>query len=436
MTMFGLKEAEVATLVRAIAGDELDRDGIRDRFARATWTGIAEPGDRFAGLVIESLGAADALEGVVARWPPEQWSAGVRSAGVDGIPDEEFATALARWSPRLKSESALLALRQAARYGARLLTPDLPEWPVGLSDLGRHAPTALWMRGTDAALAAMSNSIALVGARAATGYGEHVTMEASAGLVDRGFAIVSGAAYGIDGMAHRAALASHGITVAFLAGGVDRFYPSGHDALLTRMVAEGAVISELPCGQPPTRWRFLQRNRLIAAASQVTIVLEAGWRSGSLNTAGHATEIGRPVGAVPGPVTSAASAGCHRLIRDYNATLVTSAEEMAELAPGRAPADDDASWSGGGAHGATHSDTSETTPATTRYDQEETRLIDALSFSAPREVGDLAARAGLSVAGVQSLLGGLELDGRVVERERGWLKKKPKDATGKPQPLV
>jgi DNA processing protein len=440
MTMFGLKEAEVATLVRAIAGEDLERDDILDRFARATWTGIAEPGDRIAGLVIEALGAADALEGVVARWPAEQWSAAVVAAGVDDVPADEFAQGIARWSPRLKSESALLALRQAARYGARLLTPDLAEWPAGMSDLGLHAPTALWVRGTDAALAALSNSIALVGARAATGYGEHVTMEASAGLVDRGFAIVSGAAYGIDGMAHRAALASHGITVAFLAGGVDRFYPSGHDALLTRMIAEGAVISELPCGQPPTRWRFLQRNRLIAAASQVTIVLEAGWRSGSLNTAGHAAEVGRPVGAVPGPVTSAASAGCHRLIRDYNATLVTNAEEMVELVPGRSLASetpvlfDDPRWSSSDAQSATRIETqgAETVP---RYNQDETRLLDALSVSAPREVQDIAARAGLSVAGVQSLLGALELDDRVVERERGWLKKKPKDAADKPEKL-
>ncbi len=424
--MFGLKEAEVATLIRAIAGEELDRDAILDRFARATWTGIAEPGDRVAGLVVEALGAADSLEGVVSRWPAAQWAAAVSATGVDGIPESEFAEALARWSPRLKSEPALLALRQAARYGARLLTPDVPEWPEGMSDLGLHAPLALWMRGTDAALDALSNSIALVGARAATGYGEHVTMEASAGLVDRGFAIVSGAAYGIDGMAHRAALASHGVTVAFLAGGVDRFYPSGHDALLTRMVAEGAVISELPPGQPPTRWRFLQRNRLIAAASQATIVLEAGWRSGSLNTAGHASEIGRPVGAVPGPVTSAASAGCHRLIRDYDATLVTNAEEMAELMPG---------------HESTRGSSSERTEATPpqtaapSYNQNETRLLDALSVSAPRQVADIAARAGMSVPGVQSLLGALELEGRVVERERGWLKKKPEEKPATPPKL-
>jgi DNA processing protein len=426
MTMFGLKEAEVATLVRAVAGDELDREAIRDRFARATWTGIAEPGDRTAGLVVDAFGAAAALDAVVERWSAERWLAAAEQAGADEIPGAEFQQAIDRWQPRLKSASALLALRHAARLGARLLTPDVEGWPAGLADLGFHAPIALWVRGTDAVLASLSTSISLVGARAATGYGEHVAMEASAGLVDRGFAIVSGAAYGIDGMAHRAALASHGMTVAFLAGGVDRLYPSGHDTLLARIIESGAVISELPCGQPPTRWRFLQRNRLIAAASQATIVLEAGWRSGSLNTAGHAAQVGRPLGAVPGPVTSAASAGCHRLIRDYGATLVTTAEEMAELIPHAAglliSRSDDAS-----------SPKIELVEIARTPD--ETRLLDALSLSAPRTPTDLAARAGLSVTSVQSLLATLELDGWVIERERGWLAKKPEDPN-KPPPKL
>jgi DNA processing protein len=253
-------------------------------------------------------------------------------------------------------------------------------------------------------MAALGSSIALVGARAATGYGEHITMEASAGLVDRGYAIVSGAAYGIDGMAHRAALASHGQTVAFLAGGVDRYYPSGHEALLTRIAEQGAILSELPCGSPPTKWRFLQRNRLIAAASGATVVLEAGWRSGSLNTAGHAGQLGRPTGAVPGPVTSAASAGCHRLIREQNATLVTNADEMAELFPLQEGADRAAPIA--------------------EPTSDQVRVLDALSIAAPRKAPDLAARSGLSVAGVQAVLGVLELESRVVERERGWLKKK------------
>lgn len=226
-------------------------------------------------------------------------------------------------------------------------------------------------------------------------------MEASAGLVDRGYAIVSGAAYGIDGMAHRAALASGGRTVAFLAGGVDRFYPSGHDALLNRIVETGLVVSELPCGQPPTRWRFLQRNRLIAASSLATVVLEAGWRSGSLNTANHARDLGRPIGAVPGPVTSAASAGCHQLVREGHAQLVTNADEMAELAPlpGHTPS----------------------SPASAPHQRAEvTRVLDALSARAPRSVTDVAARSGLAVTETAGVLAVLQLDGRVEERESGW----------------
>jgi len=195
--------------------------------------------------------------------------------------------------------------------------------------------------------------------------------------------------------------------VAILAGGVDRFYPSGHDALLARIVESGAVVSELPCGSPPTKWRFLQRNRLIAAASQATIVLEAGWRSGSLNTAGHAASLGRPIGAMPGPVTSAASAGCHRLIREFAATLVTSAAEMAELVPN--------------AETVYVADPSEANSGLTSV---RVRLIDALSARAPRTVDDLAARAGLSVAEVQAELGSLEIDGGVTERERGWIAQK------------
>jgi DNA processing protein len=301
--------------------------------------------------------------------------------------------------PRLNLPTMLQWLRQAARYGAQLRIPGDEHWPAGFADLQHHGPLALWTRGRDESLAALDRSIALVGARAATGYGEHVTMEASAGLVDRGFAIVSGAAYGIDGMAHRAALASRGDTIAFLAGGVDRFYPSGHDALLTRIVEHGLVASELPCGSAPTRWRFLQRNRLIAAASLATVVLEAGWRSGSLNTASHANEAGRPVGAVPGPVTSAASAGCHRLVREGKASLVTTADEMAELV------------------GPIEADPADLRP------RENTRVLDALSTRAPRSPDDLAARAGLTVAETQSELGRLEIEGIVRASERGWTKR-------------
>jgi DNA processing protein len=415
MTIFGLKEAVVAPLVRAVAGEELSTAELPDRFARASWTGIAEPGDRIAGVLTAALGAADALTAVVERWPIDRVSAALAAAGAEAPDGEELAKALERWMPRLTSSAAVVALKQAARYSVRLIVPGDPVWPAGLADLGDHAPVALWLRGNGSTLATVHRSIALVGARAATGYGEHVAMEASAGLVDRGYTIVSGAAYGIDGMAHRAALASSGQTIAFLAGGVDRFYPSGHEALLTRIVEEGAVVSELPCGQPPTKWRFLQRNRLIAAASRATVVLEAGWRSGSLNTAGHAAALGRPLGAVPGPVTSAASAGCHRLIRDFDARCVTNPDEMAELAP----LDDETLASRdeqSGTEGAQRS--------ADGGDRRQTRVLDALAPRAARSVEEVARRSGLSVTEVQGVLGGLELDGIAVELEGGWVSKR------------
>ena len=400
MTMFGVGENELTPLLTAVAGRDLDRGELEELFARAAWSGIAEPGDRMAGALVAQLGAATALRTLMTSPTAEQLAAALE---IEKATDAQAA--IDRWMPRLRPLDTLATLKQAARVGARLLIPSDLHWPVGVDDLAEHAPLALWVRGTDAALDSLSRSIALVGARAATGYGEHVTMEASAGLVDRGYSIVSGAAYGIDGMAHRAALASHGQTVAFLAGGVDRFYPSGHDALLTRIAEVGAVVSELPCGQAPTKWRFLQRNRLIAAASRATVVLEAGWRSGSLNTAGHAATLGRPLGAVPGPVTSAASAGCHRLIRDYTAICVTNPDEMAELSPLEAAP-------------ALFSDASE--PGSPSSDL--VRLYDALSSRSPRTSADIAARSGLSIAHVQGLLGALALEGEVAERERGWVR--------------
>ena len=393
-TLFGLDRSDVESLAHAVSDEDA-----ADTFARSTWLVLAEPGDRLASVLVGALGAAGALQLLVDRVPLDDILTRLIDAGVDERELTDVQAALDRWLPRFSAAAATRALSQAARFGMKLITPSSPHWPIGVDDLGPNAPVALWLRGQLEALDGLANSIALVGARAATGYGEHVTMEASAGLVDRGFAIVSGAAYGIDGMAHRAALASRGTTIAFLAGGLDRFYPSGHDALLTRIVEMGAVLSEVPCGTPPTKWRFLQRNRLIAAASQATVVLEAGWRSGSLNTAAHALTLGRPVGMVPGPVTSAASAGCHRYIREKPVTLVTGPDEMAQLvAPAESP----------GGFSEEHTDAA--------------RVLDSLSKRTARSASDLAARSGLSVAAVQAALGTLELDDRARQRDGAWLR--------------
>ena len=284
-----------------------------DQMARVILSCVLEPGDADGGRLIMTIGAAGTVQAIF-----------------NTDDDPSTAPLRERALPRFSIGSIEQALGAAARHSAKLITPEHPHWPNRMNDLGDHAPVALWVRGNSEILTD-EKTTAIVGARAATGYGEHITMEITAGLVDRGHTIASGAAYGIDGMAHRAALASGGRTIAYLAGGVDRFYPAGHDALLTRIVEAGAVVSELPCGASPTRWRFLQRNRLIAANSSAVLVTEAGWRSGSLGTASHAARLGRPVGAVPGPVTSAASAGTHRLIREHGAILVTNSEQAAEL---------------------------------------------------------------------------------------------------------
>lgn len=420
MTLFGLDPATVLSL--ALGVRDGDDDDASQTFARAAWSGIAEPGDGAAGFLVGGLGPVDALSAVLDGWSPERLAAACDDHGGlgPGLRDA-MAQGLERWRPRLRSGDVVRSMQQAERVGARLIVPGDPLWPHSVGDLGSHAPLALWWRGTPDALTALGRAIALVGARAATGYGEHVAMEAAAGLVDRGYAIVSGAAYGIDGMAHRSALASSGQTVAFLAGGVDRFYPSGHDGLLTRMAEVGAVIAELPCGSSPTKWRFLQRNRLIAAASSATVVLEAGKRSGSLNTAGHAAALGRPLGAVPGPITSPTSAGCHRLIREFDAVCVTDADEMAELAEG---------WdAGSGVSGAGTPDRDAPAADELRHFRralgiggEHMRVLDALSKRSPRSVPDIAARAGLSTSAVLAVLGDLTMEGTVAERENGWVR--------------
>jgi DNA processing protein len=359
-----------------------DPDAVARHHAHAVWSCLTEPGDGVAGALVAERGAVDALDLALRG---EDSSSPTVNAG------------RARWQPRLTMVDD--ALRRARQVGARLLVPDSGLWPDRLDDLGVHAPMALWLRGDPAALVDPTAALAVVGARAATGYGDHVTGEIVTHVARRGVSIVSGGAYGIDGMAHRAALAAGGRTVAVLAGGVDRAYPAGHADLLARVASGvGAVIAEVPCGTAPTKWRFLQRNRVIAALAEATVVVEAGWRSGSLNTAGHAAALGRPLGAVPGPITSAASAGCHRLLREYDARCVTSADDVLELL-------------GVGATSA---------PDGGDRTDDMTRVLDALSVRSPRHPEDIARRAGFAADEARGILALLELEGRARRGPEGW----------------
>jgi DNA processing protein len=255
--------------------------------------------------------------------PPDPWPEGTLRV---------LARALPRWAPRLADLDPRAALDDLDARGGVLLVPGTPAWPRGLDDLGPSAPLCLWLRGDPDLAGAAVRSVAVVGARAATAYGERVAGDLGAGLAERGVTVVSGGAFGIDVAAHRGALAVGGRTVALLAGGIDRPSPAGNLAVLERIVDDGgALVAESPPGTPPSRARFLQRNRVIAALTGATVVVEAAWRSGALSTAARAGELLRPVGAVPGPVTSMASVGCHRLLRDGAAVCVTDAAQVVEL---------------------------------------------------------------------------------------------------------
>jgi DNA processing protein len=206
-----------------------------------------------------------------------------------------------------------------------------PEWPPQLDALGNSQPYALWLRGTADLRFTCLRSVAIVGSRASTAYGSYVAADIVSVLAESRWAVVSGGAYGIDAAAHRGALAADGATIAVLASGVDVPYPAGHADLFDAIAGHGLLVSEWPPGQLVSRLRFLGRNRIIAALATGTLVVEAGSRSGACKTARHARDLSRPLMAVPGPVTSEQSAGCHQLIRDWHATLVTSPADVIDV---------------------------------------------------------------------------------------------------------
>jgi DNA processing protein len=352
-----------------------------ERLARVAWSRIAEPNDRPAQALVAEVGPVEALRAVLA------------------------GRGLKRWQPRLGDLDPRRDLATLARFGGRLLIPGDEEWPSEMALLGRQAPFCLWVRGPLRLERAGVRSAAIVGARACTPYGERVAAELADGCASRGITVISGAAYGIDGAAHRAALVASGPTVAVLAGGIDRLYPRGNTELIERIARDGAVVTEIPPGSSPTRWRFVERNRLIAALARVTVVVEAAHRSGTMSTVARARALNRSLAAVPGPVTSPASFGCHQLLRN-DAVCVTSVDELAELAgpageflpdPLPLPA-------------APHDG----------LDPGDLRVYDALPLRRAAAVPSLCKVAGLEAESVRAALGRLELRGLAVAEGTGW----------------
>jgi len=366
---------------------------------------LVEPGHRALWSSVATHGPVRVLEGLLA-------------GGFEGINSELQRATEARRAWEDPHQAAERALAHAHRVGARVVVPEDDEWPRQLNDLRRlctegrgeftrHAapPLCLWVRGPLRLDEAFARSVAVVGARAATSYGEYAAREIGYGLAERGWTVVSGGAYGIDACAHRGALAGGGVTVAVLACGVDRAYPSGNANLFDRISEDGLLISEWPPGSDPFRHRFLIRNRVIAAATSGTVMVEAGARSGARQTLRRARRLGRAALVVPGPITSAMSVGCHEELREPETRLVTGVdhilEEVGRLGADLAPIP----------RGPEH--------PRDRLDPPARRLVEALRKRTPLTSEEVAARAGVPLDDTRRILPVLVLQGHATTHPDG-----------------
>ncbi|NYE94596.1 DNA processing protein [Psychromicrobium silvestre] len=400
-------------------------DELNPRIARAALSRLMEPSDLQGMALLKILGPVQTLAVAVGRIRLDAES----ERAVAELLDEETALewrgledCLARWRPRLADLAPERDLGVMQRLGGGLMIPEDAAWPRALSDLALTEPIGLWYRSAamaaDRLIPQLEDCIAVVGSRDSTRYGESVTAELVHGLAGSGKTILSGGAYGIDAAAHRAALQRQsgmqpGVqpggwlpTIAVMAGGLDRFYPSGNEGLLREVAARGILLAEVPPGSNPTRYRFLQRNRLIAALSCATVVVEARWRSGALNTAHHALGLGRAMAAVPGSVYSANSAGCHRLLRE-GAQCVSDAAEILELV---LPI------------GSMAGERSTESRETDGLSPQDLMLLDALPLRSEAVVEKLSAVAGLQEGAVRAGLGRLEVLGLAKRGTEGWLR--------------
>ena len=373
-----------------------------DYFASLAWSVVCEPGDAFAGQLISTFGAARSLEFEIRRTSAQEYVSHFAEAGSDWLEMQKFgrfertlADARERWVPRLSLAKVKSAVDVMASLGGWFITEQSEQWPISVNDLGNHAPRGLWGIGTPQD---SSRMVSVVGSRVASAYGEYATGELLGPMVNRGYGVVSGGAYGIDACAHRAAVAFNGFTVAVMAGGLDYLYPSGNRDLFRQISNQGLLLSEMPPGAEPTKWRFLQRNRLIAALGQGTIVVEANARSGAVSTANRAIDLGRPLGAVPGPINSPESDGCNQLIRDLKAQLISCSDDILEML-GDSTEAIAIEQAGLGAL--------------------ETRVLDVIGLSTA-DLARICREGGLTRAEAEIGIAGLSLLGLIQQDSSGW----------------
>jgi DNA processing protein len=401
-----------------VTGSQGEALADHDRYARAALSFLADPGDPVMGDLLRSVPPVELLASVVSGHPNPGSTLARGSFSDGGISDGgrlRVAAAVAdraveRWRMRLPDVPPASRLAVWERNGYRLVGPGEPEWPTQLDDLGDARPVVLWLRGSADLRFACLRSVSVVGSRAATAYGTHVGTELAAEVAGRGWTVISGGAYGIDASAHRGALAVGGCTVAVLASGLSFGYPKGHDELFAAIAGTGVMVSECPPERAPTRPGFLVRNRVIAALSRGTVVVEAALRSGAINTARHAHELNRPVMAVPGPVTSEQSAGCHELIRESGAICVTGARDVLELV---APLGDDECGP----------DREPAVPAG-NLDPVTASVLQAVLQRTGRGPATIATLAGVDLDTALRCLGLLAAAGHVERCEQGWRARK------------
>jgi DNA processing protein len=379
-------------------------DNADDLLARVALTLLTEPGNRMVWSMVAEDGAPATLERLLRG----------------DIPDSALrAAVLARSSAGDPRRLAEVALRRTERMGARIVVPADDDWPTGVAALatlqldagGRinqdtRPPLCVWVRGGWPLGEALERSVAIVGARAATSYGTHVTTDIAFGLAEHSWTVVSGGAFGIDAAAHRGALAAGGLTIAVLACGVDRPYPTGNSALFEQIAESGLLISEWPPGADPLRHRFLIRNRVIAAATRGTVMVEAAARSGAAQTMSRVLSLNRVAMVVPGPVTSAMSVGCHEILRiSPQARLVTGLAHVLDEV-GRI-----GEYLADPPRGREHRRDS--------LDEDSALLLEAVPRRGTTTPDELAAKAGLGLRTVLRRLSLLEMAGLIVRRDDG-----------------
>ena len=353
---------------------------------------IAEPGDQRLGLAVARFGAPRVMS-VLRSGRPDDASRSWR------LPLEGLR---ARWQHVCQVEPDA----QALQVGARIVARCDAEWPSQLADLGHREPYALWVIGAGSLRLLALRSVSVIGARACTPYGADVARRWSGVLAEAGWAVVSGGASGIDAAAHRGALDAGGVSIAMMPGGVDVMYPRNHDALFARIADSGLLVSEVPPGESVRRQRFLARNRLVAALSRATVVVEAALRSGTTATARFANEINRPVLAVPGSVHSPASAGCHRMIRDHEASIAVDVDDVLDVIDSHRQVPSETMPSAGRSRDALSSG--------------QMRVLDSFPLRRTVSLDFVMSATGLDRREVMIALGLLEVGGWIRREPEGW----------------